>query len=221
MIIKKIAKRIKSLIIKENNSPLRKGKNGNLIFIHINKTGGTSIAKVIGLPRKRHLNVTEVISIIGEEEFNRAVTFCVVRNPWSKVVSHYKYRVKTNQTGMGDNSISFKEWVKQTYGEDKNPFYFNNPKMFAPQSNWLKDKNGKIRVKNILKFESLSRDFENFSKTQGIQTKLPHLNATKKELYTDYYDEETVDIVREWFKEDIELFNYEFDKTGSKNVYKK
>lgn len=122
---------------------------------------------------------------------------------------------------MGDNSISFKEWVKQTYGEDKNPFYFNNPKMFAPQSNWLKDKNGKIRVKNILKFESLSRDFENFSKTQGIQTKLPHLNATKKELYTDYYDEETVDIVREWFKEDIELFNYEFDKTGSKNVYKK
>ena len=152
------------------------------------------------------------------EEFNKAVTFCVVRNPWSKVVSHYKYRVKTNQTGMADNFISFKEWVKQTYGENKNPFYYNNPKMFAPQSNWLKDKNGVIKVKNILKFESLSRDFENFSKTLGIQTKLPHLNATKKGHYADYYDKETVEIVGEWFKEDIELFNYEFDKNGSNNV---
>jgi hypothetical protein len=218
MIIKKIAKRIKSLIIKENKSPLRKGKNGDFIFIHINKTGGTSIAKAIGLPKKRHLKVTEVISMIGEEEFNKAVTFCVVRNPWSKVVSHYKYRVKTNQTGMADNFISFKEWVKQTYGENKNPFYYNNPKMFAPQSNWLKDKNGVIKVKNILKFESLSRDFENFSKTLGIQTKLPHLNATKKGHYADYYDKETVEIVGEWFKEDIELFNYEFDKNGSNNV---
>lgn len=217
--IRKVARRIKNIIIKEDNSPLRKGKKGTFIFIHINKTGGTSVAKVIGLPKKRHLHVKEVISIVGEKEFNEAFVFCVVRNPWDKVVSHYRYRVKTNQTNMADNHITFKEWVKRTYGDNKDPFYYDKPRMFATQSDWLKDSNGIIRVNKILKFESLSDDFEIIAKSLGIQKKLPHLNATNKGSYTTYYDKETEEIVRKWFKEDIERFNYDFDKTGSNTLY--
>ena len=55
---------------------------------------------------------------------------------------------------MADDHISFKEWVKVTYGNPKDQFYYNNPRMFAPQIEWLKDKNGLIVVNNILKFES-------------------------------------------------------------------
>ena len=216
--IRKLARKIKYLIIKEDNSPLRKGESGTFIFIHINKTGGTSIAKVIGLPKNNHFSVEEVMSKIGEEEFNKAYVFCVVRNPWDKVVSHYKFRVKTNQTNMGDNHISFKEWVKQTYGANKNPFYYDKPRMFAPQSDWIKDNNGIIRVSNIIRFESLSNNFESIAKSIGVKKKLPHLNATKKDSYTEYYDKETIEIVRNWFKEDIERFNYSFDKTSSSNV---
>ncbi|MGJ8593507.1 MAG: sulfotransferase family 2 domain-containing protein [Aquaticitalea sp.] len=216
--IKKIAKRIQSLIKEEKHSPLQKGKNGNFIFIHIIKTGGTSIGKAIGLPKKMHLHVKEVISIIGEKKFEKAFVFCVVRNPWDQVVSHYKYRVKTNQNNMGDHHISFRDWVKVTYGDNKNPFYYNNPWVFASQSDWLKDSNGIIRVKNILKFESLNDDFEIISKKLGISEKLPHINTTKIEPYTKYYDEETLEIVRKWFKEDIELFNYQFDKIGFDTV---
>ena len=227
MIQKKISRIIKKLIIGRNNSPLRKGKKENFIFIHINKTGGTSIAEAIGLPKKKHFfglpkkkhfNVKEVISIIGEESFKQAFVFCVVRNPWDKVVSHYKYRVKSNQTNMADDNISFRDWVKVTYGDIKNPFYYDKPKMFATQSEWIKDENGVIIVNNILRFESLSSDFENISKKLGITTKLPHLNATRKEHYSKYYDKETVDIVRKWFKEDIELFHYEFSKNDSNTV---
>jgi len=213
--IRKIARKIKNVIIKEDTSPVRRGKNGTFIFIHINKTAGTSISKAIGLPRNNHINVQELISIIGEKEFKKAYVFSVVRNPWDKVVSHYKFRVKTNQTNMGDNHISFKEWVKHTYGVNKNPLYYDKPKAFASQSDWLKDSNGIIRVSNILRFESLSNDFENIAKSIGVKKKLPHLNATKKDSYTDYYDKETIEIVRNWFKEDIEMFNYNFDENGS------
>lgn len=216
--IRTVARRIKSLIANEDNSPLRKGKNGKFIFIHINKTGGTSIAKAIGLPQKRHLHVKEVISIIGEKEFNTAFVFSVVRNPFDKVVSHYKYRVKTNQTNMANNHISFKDWVKYTYGNEKKSFYYNNPKMFASQSDWLKDSNGIIRVNNILKFETLNSDYKNIAKFLGLQNELLHLNATKKESYSKYYDKETIEIVRNWFKEDIERFSYNFDETGSNRV---
>jgi len=209
MIIK-IIRKLKSIIINDN-PPLRKGKNGNFIFIHINKTGGTSVSKAIGMPRKRHLHVHEVISIVGEKNFNEAFVFCVIRNPWDKVVSHYKYRVKTNQSNMANNHISFKDWVKQTYGSNKNPFYYNKPKMFASQSDWLKDSNGVVRVDNIIRFESLNNDYKNIAKHLGLQNDLPHLNATKKDSYTKYYDQETIEIVRNWFSEDIERFNYSFD----------
>ncbi len=215
--VRKVVRQIKRLIRIEDNSPLRKGKNGTFIFIHINKTGGTSIASAIGLSKKRHLHVKEVISIIGEEKFNNAFVFAVVRNPWNKVVSHYKYRVKTNQTKMGDNHISFKDWVKQTYGDEKNPFYYDNPRMFATQSDWLKDSSGVIRVNNILKFESLAKDFQSVAKYLAISKQLPHLNAIKKESYINYYDKESIKIVWQWFKEDIERFNYDFNITGSNN----
>ncbi|MCP4551228.1 MAG: hypothetical protein GY834_04125 [Bacteroidetes bacterium] len=205
--------------MKEDNSPLRKGKNGTFIFIHINKTGGTSVAKIIGLPRKRHLHVKEVISIIGEKEFNKAFVCCVVRNPWDKVVSHYKYRVKTNRTNMANNHISFKEWVKCTYGKDKNSFYYDKPKMFAIQSDWIKDNNGVIRVSNILRFESLSNDFKVIAEYLGIQNELPYLNATRKESYIRYYDKETEEIVRSWFKEDIERFKFEFESRVGKGKF--
>ena len=39
---------------------------------------------------------------------------------------------------------------------------------------------------------------------------LEHLNATKKESYIAQYDEETISIIANWFKEDIELFGFEF-----------
>lgn len=67
MMSKRIIQRIKSKIIPSYNSPLRIYNEKKIVFIHINKTGGTSMGKALGLPLKRHLTVDEVINIIGEE----------------------------------------------------------------------------------------------------------------------------------------------------------
>ena len=65
--------------------PLRQGSNGSFIFIHINKTAGTSIGKAIGLPIKDHLTAQEVLSRIGKDRWDAAYKFTLVRNPWDKV----------------------------------------------------------------------------------------------------------------------------------------
>ena len=193
-----------------NNNPLRKGKNGNFIFIHINKTGGTSVGKRIGLPKKRHLTVREVIDAVGEQAFYQAFVFTVVRNPWSKVVSHYNYRSRRNKV-MLDHPISFRDWIHCCYGENKDDRYYDTPIKFAPQCDWLRDYNEQIPEIHILKQESLERDFRKVAEVIGVNPVLPHLNRTKTTHYSTFYDEETRNIIGESFKEDIERFGYQFE----------
>lgn len=208
-------KKIKQFIRPIPDYPLRKGKNGTFVFIHINKTGGLSIAKAIGLPEKRHLKrhltVTDVTDIIGKKQFEKAIAFTVVRNPWSKVVSHYKYRVKTNQCNMKDNFIDFDKWVLKTYGPEKDSFYYDTPLMFSQQVDWLKDENGKVVVDHIIKFENLQEDYKKIAIELGTNPELPHINATKKDDYRGYYDEQTKGLIAKCFKDDIDRFGYSFE----------
>lgn len=190
--------------------PLRQGKNGPFIFIHINKTAGTSVGRAIGLPVKDHLMATEVIARIGMDAWDQAFKFTVVRNPWDKVVSHYEYRRKKNKTEIATRGIPFSEWVIKTYGSDKDAFYYNNPRSFQPQVEWLKDSAGRVSMDYVIKFESLNEGFNHVKSVIGLDVTLPHLNASKRATYQSYYDEETHAIVAHWFREDIKAFGYGF-----------
>jgi aromatic ring-cleaving dioxygenase len=192
-------------------SPLRKGPNGTFIFIHITKTAGTSIGNAIGLPVKHHLTAKEVIAKIGKQKWNTAYKFTFVRNPWDKVVSLYEYRRKKDKTKIASRNIPFTEWVKLTLGPHSDPFYYNNVKSFQPQVEWLKDAEGNIDIDFIGKFESIHADFEQIKLAIGTSAELPHLNATSRSNYRDYYTDETRQIIAAWYKEDIEAFGYTFD----------
>lgn len=203
-------KRWLSKVLHIRPSPLRQGSNGPFIFIHINKTAGTSIGNAIGLPVKHHQTAREVIASIGRDKWDTAYKFTLVRNPWDKVVSHYEYRRKRNKTGVATRNISFSEWVKKTYGPEKDPFYYNNPKAFQPQVEWLKNDEGHIDIDFIGKFETINEDFDKIKAAIGLVAELPHLNASKRAGFREYYDEETREIVANWFREDIEAFGYQF-----------
>lgn len=192
------------------NSPLHKGRNQNFVFIHINKTAGTSIINVIGKPFRKHLTVKDVIHVIGKKKWDEAFKFTVVRNPWDKVVSQYKHNIKVNSSDMAKKKIAFKDWVACTYGEPKDPFYYGRPQMFYPQVEWLKDYDGNIDVDKIIRFENLDKGINEVFKTLSIDTKIPHLNETNKINYRDYYDEQSKQIISDWFHEDIKELAYIF-----------
>ena len=192
------------------NSPLHKGKDRNYIFIHINKTAGTSIVNVIGKPFRKHLTAKEIINVIGQKKWDAAYKFSVVRNPWDKVVSQYKHNIKVNSSNMANHTISFRDWLCCTYGEPKNRFYYARPQMFYPQVEWLKNYREEIDADKIIRFENLNDGINEVFQTLSINQTLPHLNRTPRTDYRDFYDDETRKIIADWFYEDIREFAYRF-----------
>jgi hypothetical protein len=169
------------------------------------------VAKALGIPFMEHYAAREIISSVGEKRWESAFKFAFVRNPFSKVVSHYNYRIKNNKTNLKTYNLSFKEWVKRTYGYDKDYFYYDKPKMFMPQVEWLKDNNNQLDIDFIGRFERMHIDFNIVCSMLGVYKDLPHLKTFVKHDYRSYYDTETIDIIYDWFYEDFETFRYRFD----------
>ncbi len=178
------------------------------VFVHINKTGGTSVGTALGL-RFEHRTAEEKRAELGERSWSRKFRFAFVRNPWDRVASHYCYRVKTDQTGLGSGRVSFDEWTRLAY-RDRDPTYCDKPKMFMPQLDWITDSQGRVLVDFIGRFESLDADFASICEHLAIRATLPHMKSSNKNDYRLYYDDESVGIVARCFARDIAQFGYTF-----------
>jgi hypothetical protein len=176
------------------------------VFIHINKTAGSSIERALGL-KFEHKTARQKCMELGELRWQRAFKFSFVRNPWDKVVSHYHFRVKTNQTGMGDGHIGFSDWVRAAYHE-RDPRYYDQPKMFAPQTEWLTDDSGKLIVDFIGRFETLNSDIASIQRILQRTIALPHLKSSPHTNFGSYYDDASWAIVASHFNRDCTLFGY-------------
>lgn len=159
----------------------------------------------------QHYTAREFKDMLGQQKFDNAFKFTFVRNPYDKVLSHYKFRVKTNQTNLGNNPFDFNQWIELTYGK-KDPAFYDKPKFFMPQINWLTDQNDQVLVDFIGRFENLQQDFNIVCDYAGMERKtLPHLNKTKKTgSYRDFYNESSREIITEHFRKDLDYFGYEF-----------
>lgn len=177
-------------------------------FVHINKTGGSSVEQALGLPFQ-HKTALELRDEMGAARWQRRFTFTIVRNPWDRAVSHFYYRVMTNQTGLGDGHLGFDEWVERVY-VDRDPKYHDQPSRFMPQLDWITDADGKVLVEMVGRYESLERDFAQICKRIEREASLPRLKASRRPHYREAYNDRSAEIVAQWFAKDIAAFEYSF-----------
>lgn len=187
--------------------------------IHINKTGGTTAGRALGL-KFRHVDADDLVSELGPGAFEQAFIFSFVRNPWDRIVSHYHWRIKTNQTGLGDKPIPFRDWVMACF-DQQDPIYYDKPRMFRQQSEWLSggsDQPVHPAIDFIGRFETLQADIVTLSQIleRQLEGEIPHLKSSNRERdFRPYYSDETRAVIGRAFAQDIQAFGYKFDVTES------
>ena len=190
------------------------------IFIHIPKTGGTSIERVFCANANKKNVKNKHAKFCEFKNDKNYFSFSFVRNPWDLTVSMYKYMwtssfswpVRWRKLHEEFSKLSFSDWV--------NHDYFQGPTIRSVdiacqkgsgslQYDWIKSKGKNIDF--IGRFESLQEDFDVICDKIGIpHQKLPHVNKSKHKHYTEYYDDETREIVAQKHARDIEYFGYRF-----------
>jgi len=175
------------------------------IFVHINKTGGTSISKALAdepEPMWKHMTAAQYRKVLPVR-FSNFFKFAFVRNPWDRMVSQYFFRVgDTGQAGhLADRApVSFPEFLRD-------PF----PLGHREQLSFISDDAGRRLVDFVGRFERLQADFDRVcDRLQRPRRTLPTLNQTQHGPYTDYYDDETRRLVAELYRRDIAFFGYRF-----------
>ena len=170
----------------------------NLFFIHIPKTGGESISywmKELGANYvDLHKHSALHHSMLPVHTY---FSFCVVRNPWDRMVSMYHFAKKVNFT---NKNKSFKEWL-ETGINYKNYWYSAK----TCQVEWIR-----IKPNYILRYENFVKDFEIIQDLLNYYQPLPHLNKTEHDHYTHYYDDDSIKLIENIFYKDIVEFNYKF-----------
>ena len=154
-----------------------------------------------------HAKPNEAYKIFKHEIANYN-SFCVVRNPWDRALSMYKFSEKHNLKklyGIQDD-ISFETFCEILDERRDDAYFIGSHK----QIEWTK---GFYPPNVILKYENLTEGFSNMLKDFGvshISPNLPHLNKTEHSHFSDYYNTRTKKIIASVFEEDIDAFKYTF-----------
>jgi len=210
----------------------------NVLFVWLPKTAGSSIyhalrktrykcRKLINTEKKgiiespytdfdnkgavtfSHTSIDALIKndIVHKEFLENAFKFCFVRNPWDRLVSLFFYR------SLNKQYKDFREFCLDFKDQEIEPIGLYNARLnsqFNEQVSWITDEKGRLLVDFIGRFERLEEDFSRISRVLGVKARLPHRNRSDHSNYRKYYDEETIGIVRQRYKRDIEFFGYDF-----------
>lgn len=177
----------------------------NLFFVHIPKNAGTSINEFLEIKPDNRGHRTPLQLSELYTEYSSTPSFAVIRNPWDRMVSLYKFRKNKGHDKHLIGDYSFQQWLLST----------QTPKM-AGYMEWVnqydllfKDKN---LVTEVIEYSNLVEELTIFLKKQGHYTiSLPHLNSSNREHYSSYYNDECIDFVARKFDKDIRAFGYEFE----------
>jgi len=211
-------------------------KDYNFAYLHINKTGGSSVKaflkevlgedkaevignqyNVVGDHPRVHETLYDKIEVLGPL-FNTLNIVTTIRNPYARWVSLYSARRRNyREKGKTGNHIletlnrTFEEWLVERVINNINPNVLN----FSLTRFLFVDNIIPSNV-HMIKLEEVEAGIKNFLCRIGIETDetMPHENISNHGYFMDYYGDYTKELVYTYDKYIIDMFYPEFKYGG-------
>lgn len=199
--------------------------NKKFAFIHIQKTAGSSITKVLStIPGSTFMSAQHsFITYLNDP--NKYFKFAFVRNPWDRLYSWYNMMISKGKHNdfsiyLLNNSKNFSQFLDCTEiiqekqfdrSKDvnfKDPYYKS---ISFNQLDYISNKDGKMIADFVGKFENLNEDFKKLTTMIDIpDVRLPHINRFNHDDYRKYYTGKDIEKVAKMYERDIKYFGYSF-----------
>lgn len=213
----------------------------NFLFVHIAKTGGTSVRTALnklrwrdpyypmmflchrfshltghklGTKFPRHSKIIAAREMLPAEHFNQLFKFTFVRNPWDLQVSSF-HHIRRERPQVMNGIDNFNEFMRWKFNPER-PYQYHIDTSLQLQSDYLVDLHGNKLVDFIGRTENLQEDFDKACDTIGIKPmRLPQKRVAKDrgKDYRAYYADDTAALVAQYFARDIEMFAYDFEQS--------
>jgi hypothetical protein len=198
-------------------SPSRK-----FCFIHISKTGGTSIEEAYtphirfgdvvlaalpdGMDRwyweamsaGKHSSAHCISRLAGKSVFEEMLSIAVVRDPLERMVSYYRWIHSFKHRGEHERGLKevsdFNEFTEKV-----STFETHQTRMVCD------DESGERLVKFLIPFPKISEGWSKVATILKIDSPLPHVNASREKIKADV-SSEAQQRIYDIFADDVQLF---------------
>ncbi len=211
----------------------------NFLYVHIAKTGGTSVRAALTALRwrdpyylaqwtcsrlssltghriasklPRHSKIICAQEMLPQEFFKSLYKFAFVRNPWDLQVSSY-HHLKRERPFLLEGHESFEDFTRWKLDPTR-PYQYHLDTAITPMTDYLIDLRGNLLTDYIARYERLHDDWAHICKHLNIPMReLPHKRQAvdRKKDYRSYYSSDLAELVGDYFKRDVELLGYRFD----------
>ena len=208
------------------------------LFVHIAKTGGTSVRAALnslrwrdplyyltwpahkvsglcghrlGLKFPRHAHIIAAQEMLPADYFARLFKFAFVRNPWDLQVSSF-HHIRRERPEVMNGIDDFNDFMQWKFNPERPPQYHIDTSL-SLQTDYLVDLHGDMLVDFVGRYESLAEDFAEVCERIGVLLSLPHRRAAtdRERDYRSYYNDHTKELVASHFARDIEQLGYQFE----------
>lgn len=162
-----------------------------------------------------HLTASRMRQLVGADAWRSLFSFSFVRNPWDRQVSLYQMRRHLGALPAGQD---FKSYVMQfdapRYGQ---PLALHSaPTYYYSACDYLLDADGNLLVSHVARFEQRAQALELLAERLELDSLGSlHLQRTDdsdaRVHYSDYYDNESRELIARVFSDDIQRFDYRFE----------
>ena len=187
-------------------------KDIKTIFIHVQRTGGSSIIQLLhDYFQYRMKSTTQHGNYQSEDaqlvnKYPNYFLFGYVRNPWDRILSWYSLIHRDSPLPFKQEKKRFEEFLVkfETSIKNDNTFHFNQLDYF-PNHNEISNE------VHILRYENFQSDADKVFRRFDIKIpKIKRSNNTKPKNYRDYYTDIGKKIITENCARDIEYFHYSY-----------